>query len=773
MEKLKVVVLDMQPITPAVGGGRQRLLGLYHDLGPDMETVYVGSYDWPGEKFKDHWITESLREICVPLSDAHHHAAQETTQRMDGRGMIDIEFPQQVELSLEYLAVARREMQNASVIIFSHPWCYPPLAGDLRTDQLIVYDAHNVESVLRVSLHDDLPQAAQLLELVVDTEASLLARSDLVYCCSSEEVELFSKIFEVPRKKLRIAPNGTFTKYTRDDLVIARGRAMPVPDKNRNVVFMGSQYGPNTEAARFIVEELAPKVPGANFLLIGGIGEYLNSAVLPKNVTCVGIVDEEKKWELLLSADLAINPMFSGAGTNVKMFDFLAAGLPVLTTSVGARGITEESTAKGEIVIATKEYFAEELKQLLNARIDNGRRVACLALVDRRFSWQVISRLLGSELQFYVAEIGKSKLPVLLFSTWGTACGIAEHTQYLADALRDAGADVLIFGNFLAGHEPTGVAADLRFPVLRGWSWDNKSWQHSWLDLTSFEAALDLMHPAVVILEHHTGFLGIGEYSQMVASARKRGIPTIVECHDAAHLESGQLALLADHQAQIFVHSRHEAERLSASSAVVCPLPVRMFKNNQASTKRLDTAVLPVIGGFGFFREYKGIDIALESIRLLRDEFPNVQYKGWHAIYPGEERSDFVQKCFSLIEREGLQEVVDIDTSFIDIEKVIAELAQCDVVVLPYADSNEGASAAANIAVAAGVPLVISSSKIFSMLRPVAEVVTIREGRSFASAIRELLVDEEKRINLKRKAMRWAEENSYLAMARQILGMAN
>ena len=47
-----VAVLDMQPIAPAVGGGRLRLLGLYHALG--VPTTYVGTYDWPGPGHRDH-----------------------------------------------------------------------------------------------------------------------------------------------------------------------------------------------------------------------------------------------------------------------------------------------------------------------------------------------------------------------------------------------------------------------------------------------------------------------------------------------------------------------------------------------------------------------------------------------------------------------------------------------------------------------------------------------------------------------------------------------
>ena len=67
--KLRITVIDMQPITPAVGGGRLRLLGIYHGLGDDVDCTYVGSYDWHGEGYRDERISSSLREIVVPLSE--------------------------------------------------------------------------------------------------------------------------------------------------------------------------------------------------------------------------------------------------------------------------------------------------------------------------------------------------------------------------------------------------------------------------------------------------------------------------------------------------------------------------------------------------------------------------------------------------------------------------------------------------------------------------------------------------------------------------------
>ncbi|MFS8084505.1 MAG: glycosyltransferase, partial [Acidobacteriota bacterium] len=114
--KTKVAILDMQPIVPAVGGGRLRLLGLYHALGDDLQARYVGTYDWQGEKYRRHQVTPGLEEIDVPLSAAHYSAASELAKRAGGKTVIDIAFPRQCHLSPEYLATVREAIGWADVV---------------------------------------------------------------------------------------------------------------------------------------------------------------------------------------------------------------------------------------------------------------------------------------------------------------------------------------------------------------------------------------------------------------------------------------------------------------------------------------------------------------------------------------------------------------------------------------------------------------------------------------------------------------------------------
>jgi glycosyltransferase involved in cell wall biosynthesis len=392
----RVTVIDMQPITPPVGGGRQRLLGLYHALGPNIECTYVGSYDWPGESCRDQQLTPGLREIVVPLSKAHHKAAVELSRQISGRTVIDIAFAAQVHLSDEYLVAARKHAAAADIVVFSHPWAYPAVRDVLREDQLVVYDSQNVEALLRFSLHDDLPEALPLLQQVAEVEYRICRDADLVLACSHDDRETFSRVYDLDWSKLRVAPNGIFafahalpTAAERD----AAKRSLAVKQSHL-VVFVGSNYGPNNDAARFVQEQLAPTLPDVGFAIIGGCCDTLDKSKLAPNVVVLGTLEEQQKNEWMRAADLAVNPLSAGSGTSIKMFDFMAAGLPVVTTDVGARGIAY--TGAPPFQLADLGNFKAVLGALIvNKPAQDAYAERARTAVENFYAWERISPALG------------------------------------------------------------------------------------------------------------------------------------------------------------------------------------------------------------------------------------------------------------------------------------------------------------------------------------------------------------------------------------------
>jgi glycosyltransferase involved in cell wall biosynthesis len=124
-----------------------------------------------------------------------------------------------------------------------------------------------------------------------------------------------------------------------------------------------------------------------------------------KNVGLAYFISDEEKRELFRVSNVALNPMVSGSGTNLKMLDYMAAGLPVISTAVGARGITIEDHKHA--IICDLDAFADEISGLIDHTevaeelSRNGRQ-----LVKEHYDWKNIANSMISEIEGISKEKG-------------------------------------------------------------------------------------------------------------------------------------------------------------------------------------------------------------------------------------------------------------------------------------------------------------------------------------------------------------------------------
>ena len=109
--------------------------------------------------------------------------------------------------------------------------------------------------------------------------------------------------------------------------------------------------------------------------------------------------DDPTKDTILGTVDLAVNPMESGSGTNLKMLDYMAAGIPTLSTAFGARGLNLQDGVTTHIAPLfrfpeTIELIRKADQQEIAGLIERGREH-----VVREFSWKVIADRFASTLR--------------------------------------------------------------------------------------------------------------------------------------------------------------------------------------------------------------------------------------------------------------------------------------------------------------------------------------------------------------------------------------
>lgn len=121
--------------------------------------------------------------------------------------------------------------------------------------------------------------------------------------------------------------------------------------------------------------------------------------MVPENMGLFGRVSNKKMKDIIAASDIAINPVISGSGINIKMIDYMAAGLPVVTTKIGARGfengnedmiVTELGNFKNNIIGLFKE------KELYNMISRNARRTV-IERFDAKKYGKRIAKILGNE----------------------------------------------------------------------------------------------------------------------------------------------------------------------------------------------------------------------------------------------------------------------------------------------------------------------------------------------------------------------------------------
>ena len=108
------------------------------------------------------------------------------------------------------------------------------------------------------------------------------------------------------------------------------------------VLFHGTlRYPPNAEAARFLVDHVAPElrrlVPDVRIRLVGTTAPGLESVDDPPGVTLVGPVPDIT--DELARADVVIVPIRFGSGTRLKVVEAFAHRIPVVATTLGAEGL--------------------------------------------------------------------------------------------------------------------------------------------------------------------------------------------------------------------------------------------------------------------------------------------------------------------------------------------------------------------------------------------------------------------------------------------------
>lgn len=153
------------------------------------------------------------------------------------------------------------------------------------------------------------------------------------------------------------------------------------------------RYRPNVDAARFLVQEVFPRVrarlPATRVRLVGTYDRRIADLAGAEGVTLTGFVPDIAAE--LARADLICVPVRFGGGTRVKILEAFAHRIPVVSTSVGCEGL-DVADRRHLLVADEPEAIARASVELLED-VSLRQRLAAAAhdLYRRRYRWEVIA----------------------------------------------------------------------------------------------------------------------------------------------------------------------------------------------------------------------------------------------------------------------------------------------------------------------------------------------------------------------------------------------
>ncbi|MGL6077826.1 glycosyltransferase [Methyloversatilis discipulorum] len=140
--------------------------------------------------------------------------------------------------------------------------------------------------------------------------------------------------------------------------------AQPVRPDSRVVGYAASQWVANRHGLQWFIDDVWPALSAerAELQVAGHIAALLPQP-LPEGIHARGFVpDIEALWS---GVDVAINPVRWGSGLKIKTVEALAAGLPLVSTREGARGL-EDGAGEAFLLADEAAAFADACRTLLD-----------------------------------------------------------------------------------------------------------------------------------------------------------------------------------------------------------------------------------------------------------------------------------------------------------------------------------------------------------------------------------------------------------------------
>ncbi|MEP6963368.1 MAG: glycosyltransferase, partial [Acidobacteriota bacterium] len=354
-ERLQVLFVSPYPICPPIHGGGVFMYQTVRELAKlcdlhlivllDHERERAPHAELDGICASTHYVTR-LTGRQKALGSAEPHAPREF-RNPDLAWLIHrYLYTKKIDvLQLEYTVLGQYagQFRHSPSILFEHDVYFQSIARRLPYMNGLVERTEARWEYLRAFRY----------------ELKLLPKMDRVQVCTEDNAAYLLSF--LPQLK------GRMDAWYRAGIDTAEYNFQPNSREPFTMLFLGSfRHAPNVEALQWFLKEVFPLIRAAEsrarLVIVGSDPPPRHSLREAEAIEMIGFVEDVR--EPLGRYAVFVCPILAGSGVRVKLLEAFAAGMPVVSTRVGAEGLADRD---GEICALADEpaVFAEHVVRLL------------------------------------------------------------------------------------------------------------------------------------------------------------------------------------------------------------------------------------------------------------------------------------------------------------------------------------------------------------------------------------------------------------------------
>ena len=266
-------------------------------------------------------------------------------------------------------------------------------------------DLHYLRMSREAALYSDskLQEAANEMKKI---EFTAIQKSDATIVHSTVELEKLQE--ENAGKKVHVFP--LIMDIKRNDSTLSH---------RKNIVFVGGyNHAPNVDAVKYFVSEIMPilrkNIQGVKFYIVGSSPPKEIKALASEDIFVQGYV--ENLTEFLNGMRVSVAPLRYGAGIKGKVGTALAAGLPVVASSVAVEGMSLDNFENILISDDVQEFASYIEKLYTNDLLWEKLSVNGQVFAENEWGGEAAMNIFKSILNSMGVKAERSKYPITLYT---------------------------------------------------------------------------------------------------------------------------------------------------------------------------------------------------------------------------------------------------------------------------------------------------------------------------------------------------------------------